>query len=306
MNPQREQILRQLKDALKESTDEENLYKLIRQALRLRPVPNELLKDIKQKYWASKKQKFSTPMPVEKERALREVMSRIYHHSQRAQDPNHPVGIVTNAIREALPEFQSWQPNWSKVDIYRMVRSIFKGDEEGFTPLLPPDFTESVHRAYISATRTFLLLDEDGSVCTSYEMMQKNDSMDALKKQIKQGKRLSDTLSLLWKKPETIELKAIEDLLRRLSKAIIPATQIHFSPYEEPRFRAALRMQLGDNPVPAAIAGILNPRPEIYGKGNIASAIIYLEPWAAAQSGQTVELSDFSPLLDLLPKKSDQ
>ncbi len=107
-------------------------------------------------------------------------------------------------------------------------------------------------------------------------------------------------------KSESLELRTVEELLRHLAETIVPQTQIRFSLYEEPRYRAALRTQLGDNPIPAAIAGVLNPRPKIYGDGIIAAAVIYLEPWAATQSGQKIELSDFSPLLDLLPKKENK
>jgi RNA polymerase sigma-70 factor (ECF subfamily) len=302
MNPQREQILKKVEDALSEGIHSETFFQAMRQALHLRPVPNELIRKVMRKIYAEKKEKYDTISP-EKEKKWREMMALIYSHSERAQDPNHPVGKVSNEIRAELSEFKPWQLDWSKIGMSRVVRSIFEENEKTSLPLLPPDFTKGSHGAYISATRSFLLLDEDGSVCTSYELMQKNASMDAFKKKIHQGKRLSDALSLLWKEPETIELKAVEDLLRRLSKAIIPVKPIHFSTYEEPHYRVALRMQIDDNPIPAVIAGVLNPRPEIYGDGHIASAIIYLEPWAEAQSGQTIELSDFSPLTDLLPKK---
>jgi predicted DNA-binding protein (UPF0251 family) len=304
MNPNRDQVLKKVDEALTEGIHSEAFFQAMRRALRLRPVPNELIRQVVQKIYAEKKEKFETISP-EKEKKWREMMTLIYSHSNRAQDPNHPVGKVSNTIRAALPQFKFWRLDCSELNMSRVVRNIFEENEKTSSPLLPPDFTESVHGAYISATRDFLLLDEDGSVCTSYGLMQKNDSMDAFKKQIHQGKRLSDALSLLWKEPESIELKAVEDLLRRLSKTIIPAAKVHFSTYEEPRYRAALRMQIEDNPIPAAIAGVLNPRPEIYGEGNITVAVIYLEPWAAAQSGQKIELSDFSPLLDLLSKKSD-
>ena len=54
-------------------------------------------------------------------------------------------------------------------------------------------------------------------------------------------------------------------------------------------------MQLGDNPVPAAIGGVQNAWPGMPDGIGVASVLIYLEPWAAAQSGESVELAGFSP-----------
>jgi hypothetical protein len=141
---------------------------------------------------------------------------------------------------------------------------------------------------------------------TSFEIMQSKDTREAMLSQMKQGGRLSDAMSLLWKRAETLELRAVEELLRRLSNAIVPNAPVSFRCYKEPRYRAGLRMQLapegrGDNPVPAAIGGVHNPWPGIPEGICVASVLIYLEPWAEARSGQVVELADFSPF-DLLKK----
>ncbi len=304
-NVHREQILKKVEDALSEGIDSEAFFLAMCRALSLRPAPNELFRKVMRKIYADKKEKFETMSP-EKEKKLQEVMTRIYNHSERAMNPNHPVGKVKNAIKAALSEFQLWQVDFYQANMSETLKSMYECGEKAYALLRPPGFAESPHAAYIYPVTAFLLQDEDGMFYTLYELMQKNDSLDAFKKKLHQGRCLSDTLSLLWKEPEIIELKAVEDLLRRLHQTIIPSVEIHFSPYEEPRFRAALRMQFGDNPIPAAIAGVLNPRSEIYGQGSIAAAVIYLEPWARAQSGQKIELSNFSPLLDLLPKKPDQ
>ena len=71
-------------------------------------------------------------------------------------------------------------------------------------------------------------------------------------------------------------------------------TPVQLCPYEEPCYRAALRMELSDNPVPAAIGGVLNNPPGHSAKASVASVIIYLEPWATAQSGKVVKLTDFT------------
>jgi hypothetical protein len=54
-------------------------------------------------------------------------------------------------------------------------------------------------------------------------------------------------------------------------------------------------MQLGDNPIPAAIGGVHTPWPGLPEGASFASTLIYLESWAAAHSGQVIELMDFSP-----------
>jgi RNA polymerase sigma-70 factor (ECF subfamily) len=299
-NPQRQQILQQLRDAADEGIQSQRFYEAIRQALRLRPVPDKLLKEIMKKHWSERRAK--VPITPEKARKVRELLARTYKPSARAQDPNHPVGAVADAIRAALPQFQPWQIDWSAVDFSRIVHEISQGDEKALSFLRPPGFIENPQGSYISSTRAFLVLDEDGSFRTPYELMQRKDSMAALKTQITQGKRVSDVLRLLWKKSEPLELRAVENLLRRLSQAIIPATPARFCAYQEPRFRAALRMQLGDNPIPAAIGGVRSSVPGLPDDVTVACVDVYLEPWAAAQSGQVIELADVPSPADLLEK----
>ncbi|MEK7995372.1 MAG: sigma-70 family RNA polymerase sigma factor [Planctomycetota bacterium] len=85
MNPKREQILRQLSDAADEGIQSETFYQAMRQTLRLRPVPNELLKEIMKKHWAARLEKAS--MTPEKERTARELLARIYGPSREPRTP---------------------------------------------------------------------------------------------------------------------------------------------------------------------------------------------------------------------------
>lgn len=232
-------------------------------------------------------------MSPDQQLRLRDAISHIYLPSQNATNPNHPVGAVAHAIKAALPEFQQWQADWSQVDMSQVTKDITEGKENALSFLLPRRFAESSYGSFITAMRAWLLQDEDGSVCTLHEQMQKKDTMESLKKLIHQGKRLSDTLNLLWKKQESLELREVEELLRRLSDSIIPEAPVSFSTCDEPRYRAALWMQIGDNKIPAAIGGILNPRPVVFGDGSVANVTIHLEPWASVQSGQTIELTEF-------------
>ena len=291
MNAKREQILHQLRDAAENGIQSETFFQAMREALRLRPVPHETLRKVMQKHWAEKLKKL--PMPPEKERKLREALGRIYSPSERARDPNHPVGETAKAIREVLPEYQQWRIDLSQVDLSEAARRMFEGKGQAFSFLQPPCCTAESVGSFITASRAWLLQDDDGDLCTHYELMQKTTTGKELKEQMHQGTKLSDTL-ILWKRSETLELRDIEDLLRHLSEVIVPEIPVRFCSYEEPRYRAGLRMQLGDNPIPAAIGGVHTPWPGLPEGACFASTLIYLESWAAARSGQLIELVDFS------------
>jgi len=300
MNAKREQILKQLKDASEEGIQSEAFFQAFRQALNLRPMPNDMLRKIMQKQWAKKLKTVS--IEPDRERKARDGLGRIYSASERARDPNHPVGAAANAIRTALPEFQYWQLDMSKFDIPGMVKNMFSGKADAFSSLRPAGFDTDAPGSYIHPIRSWLIYDEDGSVRTSFEIMRSKNTRDAMHSQMNQGGRLSDTLSLLLKRSEPLELRAIEELLRRLSSEIVPSTPVSFRPYDEPRYRAGLRMQLGDNPVPAAIGGVQSHWPGLPDGIAVASVLIYLEPWAEARSGKVVELADFS-LFDFMKKE---
>jgi len=301
MNAKHQQILKQLKDAFEEGLNTEAFYQAMREALRLRPFPDELLREVMRKHWAPKLEKAA--LDPERTCEMRKILSLAYSASERARDPNHPVGEVAGAIRAALPEFQSWQPDTSKIDYSQTMRQMF----EGKSPSMPSNFAEVSTASYITAMRACLVQDSDGSVCTTSELMQRKTTRDEMHTQMSQGNRLSDAFRLFWKSPESIELRAIEDLLRRLSETIIPGTPVRFTSFDGPHYRAALRMQLADNPIPAAMGGVHNPH-QLLGtseRGSVASILIWLEPWAEAKSGKAVELANFS-LLDFMKKPEQE
>jgi hypothetical protein len=275
----------------------------MRQAIRLRPVPHEMLRKIMQKHWAERLKKL--PFSPEKERKLRETLGRIYSPSERARDPDHPVGAAAKAIRDALPDFKPWQIDLSQVDLSEAYRRMFEGKDQAFTFLLPPGLTTEPEGSYIKASRAWLMQDEDGSFCTSYELMQRKGTGKEFKEQIHQKNKVSDILFLMNKRSGTLELRIVEDLLRHLSEVITPETPVRFCPYEEPRYRTGLRMQLGDNPIPAAIGGVHTPWPGLPEGASFASILIYLEPWASARSGQVVELEDFT-ISDFFNNKTEE
>ncbi len=209
------------------------------------------------------------------------------------------MGAAAGAIRAALPQFRPWQVDLSQIDLAERARRLYDNRAEAMSYLLPPGFAGESQTAYISAERGLLIQDDEGSVVTMGELLRKKTTQEMFREQMRTGGCMSDVLYLLWKQPEPLDLRTVEGLLRRLSDRVVPGTSVQFRPYEEPRYRAALRMQLGDYPIPAAIGGVLN-RWSILPEGVwVASVGIYLEPWASARSGRIIELTEGTPLPSL-------
>ncbi len=237
-----------------------------------------------------KGKKLATPKGREEvKRRSRKIMEFIGRPSERALDPEHVVGKAAQAIRAALGEFKEWQ-----VDIPRAAGNLverFSGNTASFS--LPPGFAEAVAGSYVYAARAALFQSNDGSMRTMYELIQDEDVKHSNDTELISKGRLSDAMVLMWMQSDTIELRAVEELLRRLCGVIASDTPVSLSAYEEPRYCAALRMQFADIPVPAAIGGPLDPWPNMPEGVNAACVLIYLEPWATARSGQAIELIDF-------------
>jgi RNA polymerase sigma factor (sigma-70 family) len=300
MDPEREQLVQELQKAAAEGLDSEAFYQVMRKAVGLRPVPRELLKEFRNRHMEAIRKRARKPLlPPEQEQRLRESLRQIHEPSERAGDPNHPVGAVADAIRGALPEFKSWQVDLSQVNLAERAQRLFDNRAEALSYLLPPDFLEEPRGAYLSAERDLLIQDQDGSVLLMGELLEKKATQEAFREQLKSGGCMSDVLCLLWRQPGPLDLRTIEDLLRRLSERVVPGVPVRFRSYEEPRYRAALRMQLGDNPIPAAVGGVLNPWSILPEGVYVASVGIYLEPWASIRSGQAIELTEGTPFPSL-------
>lgn len=296
MDEQREQILRQLREAAKQGLDSEAFYQMMRKATRLGPVPRDLVRGIMKRHLAGKVPEEGPVMPPEREERLREGLRRLHEPSERACDLSHPVGAVADAIRRALPGFRSWQVDVSRIDLNDLTRRLYEGRrDQALSYLLPPGFAQESSGSYLTAQRSLLIEDEDGSVRTMGELLESAATQEAFRERMKKGSRWSDALDLTWKQPEPLELRAVEELLRDLSEKVVPSVIARFLSYREPRFRAALRMQLGGSPIPAAIGGVLNRSLILPEETHIASVTIHLEPWAAARSGRAIELAEGSP-----------
>ena len=289
MDPNRQQILQQLRNLVDKGPDSVDSRRVLRQVLQLRPLPYELMAEFLQRHSNTAK-KLATPKGREEvKRRSRKIMEFIGRPSERALDPDHIVGKAAQAIRAALGEFKEWQ-----VDISHAARSLverFSGNIASSN--LPPGFAEGVAGSYVYAARASLFQSDDGSMRTMYELIQDKDVKHSNDAECISKGRLSDALVLMWMQSDTVELHAVEELLRRLCGVIAPDTPVSLSTYEEPRYRAALRMQFADIPVPAAIGGPLNLWPNMPEGVNAACVLIYLEAWATARSGQVIELIDF-------------
>lgn len=294
-----ERILEELHAAFDQGLGSDAFYQMIRKAAHLGPAPRESLRDLLRKHMEAKLPKEGPALSPEQERTVREALRQVHEPSERARDPNHPVGAVANAIRAALPEFGPWQVDLSQVNLAEKARRLFDNRTEALSYLLPPRFVEESRGAYVCAERDLLIRDQDGSVLTMGELMARKATQEAFREQMKTGGCMSDTLGLLWRQPEPLDLRAIEELLRRLSGRIVPEAPVQFRTCEEPRYRAVLRMQLGDSPIPAAIGGVLNPWSILPEDAHLGSITIYLEPWASIRSGQTIEPAEGTPFPSL-------
>jgi hypothetical protein len=292
MDEEHERILQQLREAAAQGLDSEAFYQALRQASRLGPVPRDVLQEILQRHYAGKVPEQGPVIPPEREERLREGLRRVHGPSERARDPHHPVGAAADALRQALPGFQPWQVDVSKIDLNEVTRKVHAGQRtEALSYLLPPGFEAEASGSYLTAERGLLIEEEDGSVLTMGELFANQATREAFRERMEKGSRWSDTLGLLWKRPEPLELRAVEELLRSLSEKMVPGTPVRFLPRQEPRFRAALRMQLGDSPIPAAIGGVLHHLPVLPEGIDAAAVTIYLEPWATVRSGEAIELA---------------
>jgi len=218
------------------------------------------------------------------------MAERFLQPSDRASDPSHPVGSIAAAIRKALPDFQDWKFNAGEAAV-RFV--TVTGDHRDRLPtVLPPGFAEGRPGAFLRATRAIVPLSGSGRAQTIYELL-RNSPGEQTFREAKDDMRLSDVLDLTWTVAGPLELRSVQALLERLTSAVLPGAQVRFSSYDEPRYRSALQLQVGEVSARAAYGGVLaewSGRPDGVDAAHLR---IFLEPWATLQSGQVVE---FAPL----------
>jgi RNA polymerase sigma factor (sigma-70 family) len=302
MNLQREEALKRFKEVIDKDLNSVDSREILQQVLQLRPLPHELIAKFLQHRSKASKKMATVKGREEMVCKTREMYERLYQPSQKVLDPDHVVGKVARAIRKSLPEFKEWHVDASKA-AQKLVR-IVSGNFESFN--LPPGFDKGTPGSYIYTAKVSLVPTKDGSMWTMYDLIKNKEAKDLNDKEFISNGRLSDVLALMWMRSNTIELREVEELLRRLSELIVPQVTTCFLAYEEPRYRSALRMKFENITIPAAIGGPLNAWPNMPEGVTAASVQIFLESWATAQSGKVVKLAELSPLLDLPKNKSDQ
>jgi RNA polymerase sigma-70 factor (ECF subfamily) len=288
MNEERDREIERLKRVIDEAghEDTEPLYQALRGALALRPAAHELIGPFIRRLTESASRPELAPGGKEFTELVRETARRFTGPSDRASDPSHPVGLVAAEIRRALPDFQDWP-----LDVGEAAARFLTSTGEHrlrLQSLLPPGFAEGRPGAFVRATRGLLRLKENGSAQSSYQVLQDSGDQRAFRTGLKDS-RISDVLDLTWMVPGPIELRTVQEMLERLSAAVVPRSAVRFAHYDEPRYRSALALHVGGIPAPAAHGGVLAEWPG-HPQGVAAAHVrIFLEPWATVRSGHVVE-----------------
>ena len=191
---------------------------------------------------------------------------------ERQRDSGHPVGAAAGFLarcrrRRGAPPFLPG-----------------RGDLQSILPLVEPG-------AFVRAS-SGLLAGGDGSVRTTYQLLQDCADSAAFRAGLATA-RVSDVLDFTWMVAEPMELRSVQELLEQLTATVLPGAAMRFVHYDEPRYRAALRLQIQDEDVPAAVGGVLagwQGRPPGVDAGHLR---FFLEPWATVQSGQAVDFDRF-------------
>lgn len=297
MDAKYEEILQELRELASEKGDRKKFNQVMSKAAWLRPTPHDLMRAAWKRH-SKVSQKMATPAGrAEMEKRMKAVVACASRPSARALDPAHVVGKVVADIKAALPGFHQWIRDDSLI-AHTMLQAL---SGEKTTGDLPPGFAEGKPGAFCSLTKASLYPAEDGSLHTCAGYMKGRDLQTHAG--IMYKGRFSDVLVLQWMQLETIALSDVEDLLTRLAVSIVPQAAVHVCPYEEPRYRAALRLEFAGIPIPAAVGGPLAPRPEMPEGTSMALVQVFLEAWAWAQTGEAIELDEVAPMIDAVTQR---
>jgi RNA polymerase sigma factor (sigma-70 family) len=200
----REERIRRIEELIERGA----IYQAMRESMALRPPERRLVERIS-----------GGGAPPE---LARELAARLLRPSERASDPNHPVGSAAAAIRRALLEFPELAPGSG---------------------------------ASLRATRAVLRV--GGRTGTMYETVRESPDEASFRAAVSEM-RLGDALDLTWSVGDPGGLRSVQDLLERLVTAVLPVARARFSAYDEPRYRSALQVALEGAPARAAIGGVRN------------------------------------------------
>jgi hypothetical protein len=93
----------------------------------------------------------------------------------------------------------------------------------------------------------------------------------------------TDVLDLTWMVSGTLELRSVQSLVHELCAAVLPHTLVRFSAWDEPRYRTALKLHLGDVRAPAATGGVLAEWPGRPPGVDAAHVRLFLESWTMGE-----------------------
>ncbi len=266
--------------------DDGEVYRAIREGLALRPPPAKLIDLLARRHAVGSSSAGGTDDLERTAEFFRTTAARLLQPSGRTLDPRHPVGSVAKAIRDALPDFEQWHLDAADA----AVRFVTQTGEyrDRLRIVLPPGFAEGHPGAFVRATRAWVVMVDDGALRTVYEQMEASPDAAAFRA-AQQQSRMSDVLELTWMITGVLELRSVQQMLEKVSVAVLPGSRVKFSGYDEPRYRAALQLHLGDLPARAACGGVLADWPGRPAGVDAAHLRLFLEPWATVQSGQRVE-----------------
>jgi hypothetical protein len=276
---------RQLQRA-KTMIDNGEIYQALRESLALRPPPKELIGLFVRRQMASANDSQAADSGKERRESLRKTAQRFLCPSDRASDPKHPVGSIAASIRKALPDFQDWPLDAGEAAVRFLT---FTGEHrDRLQAVLPPGFAEGRPGAFLRASRAILHQSENGATESIYQLLQ--DSPDERDfRATRNDMRISDALDLTWMVAGPLDLRSVQEMLERLVSTVLPGAPVRFSTYDEPRYRSALQLQVGDVSARAAYGGVLAEWPGRSQELDAAHLRIFLEPWATVQAGQLVE-----------------
>ncbi len=295
MNGERDREIQELRALFEKATegDTESVYQAFRASLALRPPPDELITGFMRRRTESVRQSEPPDGNARFMELVRKTARHLSGPSDRAADPGHPVGRAAAAIRKALPEFQEWT-----LDVGAAAEQWLTSpgkDRTRLRGILPPGFAEGRPGAFLRASRGLLLTDEEGSVRTTYQLLQDSPDAESFRAGIATA-RISDVLDFAWLVAEPLELRSVQDLLEQLAMTVVPGVGMRVTHYDEPRYRTALRLHLDPVVSPAAVSGVLAAWHGQPPGVNAAHVRFFLEPWATVQSGQAVDFNHLPAL----------
>lgn len=286
MNGEREREIRRLAGLFEKANEGETeaVYQVFRAALAPRPAPTELVTDFMRRRLESLRR--SDPADGGFPQIAREAARQLSGLSDRAADPDHPVGAAAARIRLALPEAKEWTLD---VGVAAQELLTFPAkDRNSRRGILPPGFAEGRPGAFLRASRGLILTGDDGRVRTTYQLLQDSPDSGSFREGLATA-QLSDVLDFSWLVAEPLELRSVQELLERLASAVVPGVTMRVTHYDEPRYRAALRLHLDPVVSPAAVGGVLAAWKDQPPGVTAAHVRFFLEPWATVLSGRPVE-----------------